>query len=156
MTERQESEPAYSVLQPEDQRWRESNIMKIPNTNLVEQLGGSARMGGRLWRLPPFSANTWHKHVDQWELYFVLHGTGRMRVGGDTLTVSRHGSVLVRPWALRQVINDTSEEVLWLIFGAPSERTTGKAAGASDFYPEDPTTLPRELAGHVWPPGGVT
>jgi hypothetical protein len=90
-------------------------------------------MGGRLWRLPPFSANTWHKHADQWELYFVL-------------------SVLVRPDKLRQVFNDTSDEVLWLIVGAPQDGASGTPVGVSDFYPEDPKTLPPELTGHVWPP----
>ena len=42
----------YSVLLPEDATWRESNMMKIPNTNLAEQLG-SRKLGARLWRLPP-------------------------------------------------------------------------------------------------------
>ena len=94
-------ESGYSVLSPRELTWRESNIMKIPNTNLLDQLGGTAPMGGRLWRLAPFSANTWHRHVDQWELYFVLEGTGRMRVGSDTLTVPCHGCVLVAPDKLR-------------------------------------------------------
>src|SRR5262245_14148651 len=149
MTER---EPGYAVLLPQDQKWRASNIMKIPNTNLLEQLGGSAPMGGRLWRLPPFSANTWHKHVDQWELYFVLEGTGRMRVGQDTLSVPRYGSVIVSPGKLRQVFNDTADEVLWLILGAPKDGIGGRPIDTSDLYPEDPTTLPPELGGRVWPP----
>ncbi|HEU4401850.1 MAG TPA: cupin domain-containing protein [Candidatus Polarisedimenticolia bacterium] len=144
------------MLRPPDQKWRESNIMKIPNTNLLEQLGGTQHMGGRLWRLPPFSANTWHRHVDQWELYFVLEGTGRMRVGGETLTVPRHGSVLVAPHMLRQVFNDTAGEVLWLILGAPPDGSAGRSVKASDFYPEDPKALPAELAGHVWPPKAAT
>ena len=151
-----ERHPGYSVLLPSDHKWRESNIMMIPNTNLLEQLGGAAHMGGRLWRLPPFSANTWHKHLTQSEFYFVLEGTGRMRVGGDTLTVPRYGSVLVAPQELRQVFNDTSEEVLWLILGAPPDVSQGRAAVASDWYPEDPATLPAELAGRVWPPKATT
>ena len=144
--------PSYVLLSPSSQSWRESNVMKIPNTNLLEQLGGTAHMRGRLWRLPPFSANTWHRHVDQWELYFVLEGTGRMRVGTETLRVPRHGSVLVAPEQLRQVFNDSTEDVLWLIFGAPPDRVTGPGLVPSDVYPEDPRTLPPELAGHVWPP----
>ncbi|PYS47507.1 MAG: cupin domain-containing protein, partial [Acidobacteria bacterium] len=108
----------YSVLLPRDAYWRESNIMKIPNTNLAEQLG-TEKLGARLWRLPPFSANTWHRHAEQDELYFVLEGTGRIRVDGDTLTVPKYGAVLVRPPYLRQVFNDTEKEVLWLILGAP-------------------------------------
>jgi len=149
MTER---DPGYVVLLPSEQAWRESNIMKIPNTNLLEQLGGSPQMGGRLWRLPPFSANTWHKHLDQWEFYFVLEGTGRMRVGRNTLSVPHYGSVLVAPHTLRQIFNDTADEVLWLIVGAPPDGSGARSATTADFYPEDPKRLPPELAGRVWPP----
>jgi uncharacterized cupin superfamily protein len=131
----------YSVLLPQDAAWRESNMMKIPNANLAEQLG-SDKLGARLWRLPPFSANTWHRHTGQDELYFVLEGTGRIRVGAETLTIPRYGAVLVRPACLRQVFNDTGEEALWLILGAPrQEDTTDKSA----FYPEDPRQLPASL-----------
>ena len=122
--------------------------MKIPNTNLAEQLG-TEKLGARLWRVPPFSANTWHRHVEQDELYFVLEGTGRMRVGGDTLTIPKHGAVLVRPSSLRQVFNDTAEEVLWLILGAPRHE---EVADRSAIYPEDPRRLPPELHGRKWPP----
>ena len=142
-----ECDREFAVLQPGDLQWRPSNMMKIPNTNLLEQLGGAPHMGGRLWRLPPYSANTWHRHVDEWELYFLLEGSGRMRVGGKTLTIPRHGAVLVPPASLRQVFNDTAEEALWLIVGAPREGSVTDA----DIYPEDPKTLPAELAGRVWP-----
>lgn len=142
----------YSILLPEDQFWRESNLMKIPNTNLLEALGAMERMGGRLWRMPPYSANTWHKHIDSWEFYFVLEGRGRMRVGDDTIEVPRYGSVLVAPRILRQVFNDTEAEALWLIIASPQEGQAGRKPTREDFYPEDPQRLPEELAGHVWPP----
>ena len=38
----------YATLTPEQQHWRKSNIMKIPNTNLLHALGASERIGGRL------------------------------------------------------------------------------------------------------------
>src|SRR5438093_4319658 len=79
----------------------------IPNANLLHDLGGGDRLGGRLWRLPPFSANTWHKHVDSWEFYFLLEGLGRMRIGENTVTVPKYGCVLVAPQVLRQIFNDT-------------------------------------------------
>lgn len=145
-------EKGYSVLLPEDQLWRDSNIMKIPNTNLMVGHGASERMGGRLWRLPPYSANTWHKHVDSWEFYFVLEGTGRMRIGDDTVEVPRYGSVLVAPQMLRQVFNDTDVDALWLIIGSPQEGQSGYKATREDYYPEDPRSLPTELTGHIWPP----
>jgi len=40
----------------------------------------------------------------------VLEGTGRLRVGDETLTVPRYGGVLVCPDQLRQVFNDTDAE----------------------------------------------
>ncbi len=106
-------------------------------------------MGARLWRLPPQSANTLHKHIRAEEFYFVLEGTGRLRVGDETLTVPRYGGVLVGPDQIRQVFNDTSEDVLWLIVGAPRQENV---ADKKDLYPEDPMGLPRELNGRTWPP----
>jgi len=146
------NDDGFAVLLPEAQQWRESKMMKIPNADLLRDLGGSDRLGGRLWRLPPYSANTWHKHVDSWEFYFLLEGTGRMRIGTRTVVVPKYGCVLVAPQMLRQVFNDTSAAALWLIVGAPQEGQGGIPADLSQFYPEDPKSLPVELAGHVWPP----
>src|SRR4051812_15208124 len=93
----------FSLLLPEAQLWRESNLMKIPNTNLLRQVGAPPQIGGRLWRMPPYSANTWHRHVHHWEWYFVLEGTGRMRVGDHTLSLPVGACALVEPHRLRQV-----------------------------------------------------
>jgi mannose-6-phosphate isomerase-like protein (cupin superfamily) len=142
----------FSVLLPAAQNWRVSNIMKIPTANLLQDLGGSEHFGGRLWRLPPYSANTWHRHADSWEFYFLLEGHGRMRIGEKAVTVPRYGSVLVAPRMLRQIFNDTPDESLWLIVAAPQERQSGAKVDPSFFYPEDPKSLPAELAGRVWPP----
>ena len=150
-----ESPTGYRLINPEDLRWRPSNLMKIPNADFLERTG-SEHLGARLWRLPPRSANTLHKHVRQEEFFFVVEGVGRMRVGDTTLTVPRHGGVWVRPEPLRQVFNDTDAEVLWLIVGGPEELEFLKGSAAkidlSPFYPVDPTQLPAELAGVEWPP----
>jgi uncharacterized cupin superfamily protein len=102
------------------------------------------------------SANTLHKHLRAEEFYFVLEGTGRMRIGGETVAVPKHGGVLVGPDQLRQVFNDTEEEVLWLIIGAPEEMEFLKGSlsdmDLSGIYPQDPTQLPPELGGASWPP----
>lgn len=144
----------YTVIRPEDLHWRPSNRMRIPNADYLERTG-SGNLGARLWRLPPRSANTLHKHVVSEEFYFVLEGTGRMRVGDQTLTAPRYGGVLVGPDELRQVFNDTDSEVLWLIVGGPEEPEflPGGNADLTKFYPVDPTQLPQELAGVKWPPG---
>jgi hypothetical protein len=74
----------YRLITPDDLRWRPSNLMKIPNADYLERTG-SENLGARLWRLPPKSANTLHKHIRSEEFYFVLEGLGRMRVGDETL-----------------------------------------------------------------------
>ena len=145
----------YRLITPGDLHWRPSNLMCIPNADYLERTG-SENLAARLWRLPPMSANTLHKHVRQEEFYFVLEGTGRLRVGEETLTVPKYGGVLVGPDQLRQVFNDTDAEVLWLIIGAPEELEFLPGAKTkpdmSQIYPVDPTQLPKELAGVEWPP----
>src|SRR5437016_11250389 len=145
----------YFVIQPQDLHWKISNLMKVPNADFLERTK-SEILGARLWRLPPRSANALHKHVKAEEFYFVIEGTGRMRVGDETLTVPKHGGVLVGPKLLRQVFNDTDAEVLWLIVGAPEglEFLPGAETkpDMSLIYPVDPKQLPKELAGVEWPP----
>lgn len=147
----------YHLITPDDLSWRPSNLMQIPNADFLERTG-SENMGARLWRLPPGSANTWHKHIRAEEFYFVLEGVGRMRIGSETVTVPKHGGVLVAPEQLRQVFNDTDAETLWLIIGAPEEleflRGSKSQMDLSLIYPEDPKQLPPELAGQTWPPNG--
>jgi len=145
----------YFLIAPADLHWRPSNLMRIPNADYLERTG-SENLGARLWRLPPKSANTLHQHIRQEEFYFVLEGTGRMRVGDQTLTVPKYGGVLVGPGELRQVFNDTDAEALWLIVGAPEEleflQGSKSKMDLSLIYPVDPKQLPKELTGVDWPP----
>ncbi len=143
----------YRLIQPDELTWRPSNLMRIPNADFLERTG-SEILGARLWRMPPKSANTLHKHVRAEEFYFVLEGVGRMRVGEETLTISRHGGVLVGPAVLRQIFNDSDAEVLWLIIGAPDKEFDSGQIDLKQFYPVEPTRLPPELKGVVWPPSG--
>lgn len=142
----------YFLIKPGDLAWRPSNMMRIPNTDFLERTG-SQILGARLWRLPPRSANTLHKHVRAEEFYFVVEGIGRIRVGEETLTVPQHGGILVSPELLRQIFNDTESDVLWLIVGAPeAELEPHEMGDMSLYYPADPKQLPKELAGSEWPP----
>jgi mannose-6-phosphate isomerase-like protein (cupin superfamily) len=149
----------YTLIKPEDLHWRPANLMKIPNADFLERTG-SENLSARLWRHPPKSAGTLHKHIRQEEFYFVLEGTGRIRIGDETLTVPKHGGVLVGPDQLRQVFNDTDAEVLWLIVGAPEELellpTAKTKPDLSLIYPVDPKQLPKELAGVEWPPSDAS
>ena len=75
----------HTVLRAADAFWRESNQMKVLNTDLGKQLVLS-ELGARLWRLRPGEASTLHRHFEQEELYVLLEGTGRVRVDDELLT----------------------------------------------------------------------
>lgn len=145
------SNSGYRLITPDDLTWRPSNMMRVPNADYLERTG-SELLGARLWRLPPRSANTLHRHIVAEEFYFVLEGTGRIRVGGDTLTVPRYGGVWVGPAELRQIFNDSDHETLWLIVSAPDKEFEPGQMDPKKFYPTDPTQLPPELKDATWPP----
>lgn len=138
----------HRILPAADAYWRPSNQMGVMNTDLAGQLG-AAGLGARLWRLAPGQASTRHRHRTQEELYVVLEGDGRMRVGDELLTLSPLSSVLVEPDTVRQVFNDTAADCLWLVVGAPREaaNTLEMTAETIAFmYPDGPKALPPELA----------
>ncbi len=139
---------SYRVLHSADAHWRPSNQMRVLNTDLARQLEAET-VGARMWLLHPGQASTKHRHPRQTELYVVLEGSGRMRIGEEVLSLDRHSSVLVEPDCVRQVFNDTGEDALWLVVGAPPEpaNTLEMTAEMLAFmYPDGPKALPPELA----------
>ena len=142
-------DPSYQILRAGESFWRESNQMKVLNTDLAAQLGASA-LGARLWRLRPGEASTRHRHGVQEELYVLLEGRGRIRVGEDLLTLDRLDSLLVDPPLVRQVFNETDDEALWLVVGSPPELANTLEMTAErmrEVYPDGPQALPPELQG---------
>jgi mannose-6-phosphate isomerase-like protein (cupin superfamily) len=141
----------YFVMQLEDLLGRPSDLMRIPSGDFLERTR-SEILGTRLWRLPPNSGNTYHRHPDVEEFYFVVEGVGRIRIDDETITVAQYGGVLVGPKLSRQVFNDTENEVLWLIVGAPEmDLPPAQEHDPAPFYPTDPKQLPKELSGFRWP-----
>jgi len=145
------SEPAgYRVLHAADALWRPSNAMGVLNTDLGGQLGAE-ELGARLWRLAPGQASTKHRHASQTELYVVLEGTGRMRIGDELLTLAPLSAVLVEPRVVRQPFNDTDADALWLVVGTPRESVASTLEMTpeqlADMYPDGVRALPPELGG---------
>lgn len=140
----------YRVLRAADAFWRPSNAMGVLNTDLGGQLEAD-QLGARLWRLAPGQASTRHRHVAQTELYVVLEGTGRMRVGEELLTLAPLSAVLVEPPTVRQPFNDTDADVLWLVVGTPREPVTSTLEMTpeqlAEMYPDGVRALPPELGG---------
>ena len=129
--------------------------MGVLNSDLAKQLGAET-LGARFWRLEPGQASTRHRHRQTTELYVLLEGTGRLRVGDDLLTVSPLSAVLVDAETVRQPFNDTDADQLWLVVGAPPEPANTLEMSAGDLawlYPDGPRALPPELAGDGGSPG---
>lgn len=121
--------------------------MSVMNTDLAKQLEATT-LGARLWRLAPGQASTRHRHRSTHELYVVLEGTGRIRIGDGLHTLGQLDSVLVDPEEVRQVFNDTDAEQLWLIVSAPPEQANTLAMTPETLawaYPDGPKALPPEL-----------
>lgn len=139
----------HVLLRAADAHWRESNQMKVMNTDLAKQLA-AASLGARMWRLRPGQASTKHRHLEQEELYVLLDGQGRIRIGdADPLTIEPFDSLLIRPSTVRQIFNDTDADALWLVVGAPPEAANTLEMTAQQLtrlYPEGPKALPPELA----------
>lgn len=136
------------VLHAADAHWRPSNQMRVLNTDLAKQLEAED-LGARMWLLSPGQASTRHRHARQTELYVVLAGTGRMRIGDAVHTLEPRSSVLVEPDAVRQLFNDTGEDALWLVVGSPPERANTlemTPEQLAHLYPDGPKALPPELA----------
>jgi len=145
---------AHRVLRAENAFWRESNQMRVLNTDLARQLE-ACTLGARLWRLRPGQASTKHRHEHEEELYVLLEGRGRIRVDDEALELAPLDTLLVEPDSVRQVFNDTDTEALWLVVGAPPgpantlEMSEGQLRA---LYPEGPRALPPELGGGEFKP----
>jgi quercetin dioxygenase-like cupin family protein len=138
---------SYRILTADDAFWRPSNQMGVMNTDLAKQLEAHT-LGARLWRLAPGQASTRHRHRNTTELYILLEGTGRIRVGEDLHTVAPLSSLLVDPGELRQLFNDTDADQLWLVVGAPPEAANTLEMTDDELaflYPDGPKALPPEL-----------
>ena len=138
---------SYRTLPAQQALWRPSNQMGVMNTDLAKQLG-AATLGARLWRLRPRQASTRHRHRHTHELYVLLDGTGRVRVGQDLHTLEPLSSLLVEPGEIRQLFNDTNSDQLWLVVGAPPEPANTLEMTPEELkwlYPDGPKALPPEL-----------
>jgi quercetin dioxygenase-like cupin family protein len=138
---------SYRILTAEEAFWRPSNQMGVMNTDLAKQLEAST-LGARLWRLAPGQASTRHRHRSTTELYVLLEGTGRIRLGDELHTVAPLSSLLVDPGQVRQLLNDTDADQLWLVIGAPPEPANTLEMTDEEIawrYPDGPRALPPEL-----------
>lgn len=113
----------YSVYDPD----READAEEFPididdpeQIDLIEQTG-LENLRARLWYFEPGDKVSFHYHHEQEELYYVVSGTGQVVVGEDREEIEVPEGGVFRPDLAtpRHLRNDTDEEVVWLIVGAP-------------------------------------
>jgi mannose-6-phosphate isomerase-like protein (cupin superfamily) len=85
---------------------------------------------GRFWRYPPRTRGRRHADHAQEEVFVVVSGTLTMLLGDppERVDVGPESVVAVEPMTPLQVRNETDEELVLYIYGAPPEQ-----AGA-DFF----------------------
>jgi quercetin dioxygenase-like cupin family protein len=146
---------SYRTLPAQEAFWRPSNQMGVLNADLAKQLDATT-LGARLWRLHPGQASTRHRHRHTHELYLLLEGTGRIRIGRHLHTLEPLSSLLVEPGEIRQLFNDTDADQLWLVAGAPPEPANTLEMTPEQLawlYPDGPQALPPEIPASAGGPG---
>jgi mannose-6-phosphate isomerase-like protein (cupin superfamily) len=83
--------------------------------------------------VPDFRQPFGHKHGDQEEIYVVLSGGGRMKVGDDVIDVKQWDSIRVSPDTPR-AFEGGPEGIEFLAFGAGAG---GESEIIEDFWPQD-------------------
>jgi quercetin dioxygenase-like cupin family protein len=119
------------------------------STRAPEARLSSWTLGARLGRLAPGQASTRHRHAGQDELYVLLEGRGRVRVEAELLTLEPLSALYVEADTVRQIFNNTGDDALWFVVGAPPEAANTlemTAEQLADLYPDGPTALPPELS----------
>ncbi len=88
----------------------------------------------RLWRYPPHTTGRRHADKAQEEVFVVISGTLTMLLGdpAERVDVGQGGVVAVEPGTPLQVRNETDDDLVLYVYGAPPEQ-----AGA-DFFDDVP------------------
>jgi mannose-6-phosphate isomerase-like protein (cupin superfamily) len=75
----------------------------------------------RLWRYPPHSTGRRHADHVQEEVFVVISGTLTMLLGEEPerVDLERGGVVAVEPRTALQLRNETDEELVVFVYGAP-------------------------------------
>lgn len=70
-------------------------------------------------RLPPGTSTTPHYHPRTEEIYYILVGTGLMRLGDETRAVGPGDAIAIPPGAVHQITNTGADVLTFLCCCAP-------------------------------------
>lgn len=71
-------------------------------------------------RLPPAASTTPHYHPRTEEIYYILAGRGRMRIGEETAAVGPGDAIAIPPGSTHQITNTGDETLVFLCCCAPA------------------------------------
>jgi mannose-6-phosphate isomerase-like protein (cupin superfamily) len=126
---------SYHVVHPEALEFEERPTPDGAAPRLAADVtvpGGLEESRARIWRYPAHSRGRRHKDLGQEEVFVVLEGTLTMLLGEppERVDVGAHGTVAVHQDTPLQVRNETDDELVLFIYGAPP--VTGKAEFLDD------------------------
>ncbi len=70
--------------------------------------------------LPPGAATDPHYHPITEEIYYILQGSGKMRIGDETREVFPGDGIAIPPGAPHQIANHGSDDLVFLCCCAPA------------------------------------
>jgi mannose-6-phosphate isomerase-like protein (cupin superfamily) len=130
---------AYHVVRADQHSFEERPNVEGEAARLAADVTSQAQLQqsrARVWRYPPHTRGRRHADHAQEEVFVVVSGTLTMLLGEppERFDLAPTSVVAVEPMTPLQLRNETDEELVLFIYGAPPER-----AGA-DFF-EDPGPL---------------
>lgn len=125
------ADPSSLTFEERDPREGEDRGRLVADLTTALELKHSR---ARLWRYPPHTTGRRHADRAQEEIFVVISGSLTMLLGdpAERVDVGPGGVVAVEPGTPLQARNETDEELLLYIYGAPPEQ-----AGA-DFFDDVP------------------
>ncbi len=114
----------YTVIRPDELSWEERPYREGESPRLTGDLTTAANLEqsrARMWRYPPHTRGRRHREAVQEEVFVVLAGTVTMLLGEDAerVDLAPQSVVSVAPGTALQVRNETDEEAVVLVYGAP-------------------------------------
>lgn len=116
---------SYGVTRFESMQWteREPKPGEAAGRLFFDVTEGAAleRSRARIWRYPPRTTGRRHRDHAQEEVFVVISGTLTMLLGDgpERVDVGPGGVVAVRPLTALQPRNESEDELVMFVYGAP-------------------------------------
>jgi mannose-6-phosphate isomerase-like protein (cupin superfamily) len=114
----------YRVADIETLTWEEREPKPGEGTRRAADIttqAGLQQSRARVWRYPPHTTGRRHRDHEQEEVFVVVSGTLTMLLGdeGERVDLGPGSVVVVDPMTPLQMRNETSEELVCFVYGAP-------------------------------------